>query len=165
LKQPRARRHTRHANNIGIWNATCRDCKTTFRVFIGLKPKFCISCKGTKLTVKPGRMNRAEKAEMDARFVHAASHFVFSLLDMFGIPVPPLGSSFPPPAGIRSTMSRHDAALFLATHAVIPKDYILDSTEARDKAYRIAASKLHPDKQGGSHELFVKLQEAKAALA
>ena len=97
--------------------------------------------------------------ERDMRFMSAASRLLFAMLDAFGIHpgVPPLPRRPP-------TMDRYEAALFLSVHSgCIPKDYILDSPEACERAYKLAARKLHPD-AGGSHELFVKLQEAKAAL-
>jgi hypothetical protein len=62
--------------------------------------------------------------------------------------------------------TREEAALFLATWSMVPKDYILEGSESRDEAYRKAAMQLHPDnKSTGNHELFVKLQAMRKALA
>lgn len=79
----------------------------------------------------------------------------------------------PPPSRTRPAMSREDAAQWLADQAnhglkmpaasgFRPED-ILRSADFRESAYRRAARRLHPD-TGGSHELFVKLQQAKEAL-
>ena len=59
--------------------------------------------------------------------------------------------------------SRQEAAMFLAAYSSVPKDYILDSAESRDDAYRRAARVLHPD-SGGSHEQFVELQRMMRVL-
>lgn len=58
---------------------------------------------------------------------------------------------------------RLEAAIFIAIHSGIPKDSILDNNDARQNAYRLAARKLHPDR-GGSHDEFVKLQQAMKIL-
>lgn len=64
-----------------------------------------------------------------------------------------------PPAG-PSTMTKDGALQFIGLITGWGRDSILGSP---DEAYKIAAKKLHPD-MGGSHELFVRLQEAKKAL-
>lgn len=55
-----------------------------------------------------------------------------------------------------------EAAMFIAGFSSIPKDHILNG--ALEQAYRRAAAVLHPDAPGGSHEQFVRLQQAKAVL-
>lgn len=69
----------------------------------------------------------------------------------------------PPSRRQAPAWTREQAALYLASHSGVPKDYILDGAEAREQAYRAAAKKLHPD-HGGSHEEFLKLQQAVAFL-
>jgi hypothetical protein len=59
--------------------------------------------------------------------------------------------------------SRQEAAEFLARHSTRIASQILANENARETAYREAAGRLHPDR-GGSHELFVELQRAIAAL-
>ena len=72
-------------------------------------------------------------------------------------------------------MSREEAAAFIATHGLnggsaTPNRYarlaqdILHDPDACADAYKRAARRLHPD-AGGSHDQFVKLQQAKEALA
>jgi hypothetical protein len=61
-------------------------------------------------------------------------------------------------------MTRDQAAIFVASASGMPKDYILDSAERRAHAFRVAAKRLHPDKPGGSHAEFCKLQEAMEVL-
>jgi hypothetical protein len=60
-------------------------------------------------------------------------------------------------------MMREEAAIFIAGFSAIPKDFILLGGQL-DRAYKIAAGVLHPDRQTGSHELFVRLQKAKQIL-
>ena len=164
-RAPRARTTRARSKDIGIWNAVCRNCKTKFRVLDGPKPKTCIICKSKKLDIKAGRANAQERIERDVRFMHAATGFVHMIMGMLGIPIhfPPRFEP-PPPPRTRHAMSREEAALFIAGFSETPKDYILDSAEARESAYKRAARSCHPD-SGGSHELFVKLQQAKAALS
>lgn len=59
--------------------------------------------------------------------------------------------------------TREEAAIWLAAVAGVPKDYILDSAEACDEAYRKAARKMHPD-SGGNHDDFVELQRCMRIL-
>lgn len=70
-----------------------------------------------------------------------------------------------PPATDPSEMTREEAALFIAGYANTPKDYILGDQAQLEYAYRIAAKALHPDTQSGNHELFLRLQAAKAVLS
>lgn len=67
------------------------------------------------------------------------------------------------PAGVSDGMTPGQAAIWLASISAIPKDYILESEETRQKAYRIAARKLHPD-TGGTSEDFTKLGKAMQVL-
>lgn len=63
-------------------------------------------------------------------------------------------------------MTREDAARFIATHGgsnAYDVPQILVDPEWRAKAYRYAARRLHPD-QGGTADLFQRLQEAKRVL-
>jgi hypothetical protein len=72
------------------------------------------------------------------------------------------------PPSDRPFATKEDAAKFIATHGVQdPEHFPMDRPErlVTDRPYMIemyrrAASKLHPDKPGGSHELFVRLQAA-----
>jgi len=67
------------------------------------------------------------------------------------------------PAG-SGAMTEEEALMFIHRHA--PAYGVLDIKnfpEIRERAYRAAAFKLHPD-QGGSHDEFVKLQQAKEIL-
>jgi hypothetical protein len=67
--------------------------------------------------------------------------------------------------------SKEEAAMFMATQAQPndpsehneQADYILRDADWRNEAYRRAVKRLHPD-AGGDHELFVRLQQAKAML-
>lgn len=122
-----------------------------------------MTCASDQIEVKPyipqpGEMPFGIAFEFSGRI--EPGDILEAILGMLSGQMPPP----PPPPPRVATMDRHESALFLATYSVIPKDYILDSTEARDRAYKIAARKLHPD-AGGSHDLFVKLQQAKEALA
>lgn len=56
--------------------------------------------------------------------------------------------------------TRDDAAAFLATHSGLNRVDILNSGQVRADAYKRAVQKLHPDKETGSHEEFLKLQDA-----
>jgi hypothetical protein len=67
--------------------------------------------------------------------------------------------------------SRDEAAIFLATQAYPNSDadqfygkQIARLATERDAAYRLAAKRLHPDANGGSHEMFVRLQAAMKLL-
>jgi DnaJ domain len=61
--------------------------------------------------------------------------------------------------------TREQAALFIATYAVVPKDFILAHESSARAAYRKAAAKLHPDnKETGSAEQFKLLGEAWGVL-
>lgn len=67
--------------------------------------------------------------------------------------------------------TKDEAASFLATQAYTNAGIqmqnvsrIVEFKEERDCAYRIAARRLHPDSDGGSHELFVRLQAAMRLL-
>jgi hypothetical protein len=72
-----------------------------------------------------------------------------------------LGSGTPMPA---AEMTVEQAATFIALHGEYGASYaLIDNEECRNKTYRKAAAKLHPD-AGGSTELFQKLQQAKAVL-
>lgn len=72
----------------------------------------------------------------------------------------------PPAAGFQS---KEDAAWFISTQAVpagppaIIVELIHDAAY-RQEWYRAAAKRLHPDAPAGSHELFVKLQQANTML-
>lgn len=63
------------------------------------------------------------------------------------------------PAAAATFSDRQAAAIWLASHAVVPKDYILADFEAAERAYKTAAKKLHPD-AGGSAAEFQTLQDA-----
>lgn len=62
-------------------------------------------------------------------------------------------------------MTREEAALYIAGFSAFPKDYIFESQTNLESAYRKAASVLHPDIPGGSHDAFVRLQKAKEVLS
>jgi len=69
-------------------------------------------------------------------------------------------TQLPPPAPAKAGFAdRQAAATWLASYAVVPKDYILSDSEAAERAYRTAAKKLHPD-AGGSTVEFQRLGEA-----
>jgi hypothetical protein len=57
-----------------------------------------------------------------------------------------------------------EAAEFIATHSGCTVNEVLMNSSMFNQAYRKAASKLHPDSPNGSHELFIKLQNAKDCL-
>lgn len=72
----------------------------------------------------------------------------------------------PLPGGFRSA---EEAAVFLATQCEdgapeASARLIIDDADLRKLYYRDAAARLHPDKTGGDHELFVRLQQAMAIL-
>lgn len=48
---------------------------------------------------------------------------------------------------------------FLAAHSGYDADEIRADQKTLDEAYKKARRKLHPDKPGGSHDLFVKLEK------
>ena len=52
-------------------------------------------------------------------------------------------------------------ALWLASLSGIPKDYILESSEARQRAYRLAAKQLHPDTGAKRMREWHKLQRVR----
>jgi hypothetical protein len=66
--------------------------------------------------------------------------------------------------------TKEEAASFLATQAgytdraEFVAHAILTEQAERQTVYRQAAARLHPDSNGGSHELFVRLQAAKKLL-
>jgi hypothetical protein len=53
---------------------------------------------------------------------------------------------------------------FLAAHSGFDADEIRQSEQVLEEAYKKARRKLHPDKPTGSHELFLKLENAYNAL-
>lgn len=59
---------------------------------------------------------------------------------------------------------KQEAAEFIATHSEFTVNEVLMNSSMLTQAYRKAASKLHPDSPNGSHELFIKLQNAKDRL-
>lgn len=65
-----------------------------------------------------------------------------------------------PPPG----MSIEDAARFIGEAAHQDPHLIFLSPQIFKQAYRAAAGKLHPDKEQGSKEMFIKLGEAKSAM-
>jgi len=71
--------------------------------------------------------------------------------------------ALPPAQSPDEPMSPEAAAEFLARHGGIFVSPVHTDPAALDAAYRNAARVLHPD-AGGDHELFVKLQQAKATL-
>ncbi len=70
------------------------------------------------------------------------------------------------PPSDRPFATKEDAARFIATHGVdgsVPftrPERLIGDRPFYIEMYRRAAAKLHPDKPGGSHELFVRLQAA-----
>jgi hypothetical protein len=73
-----------------------------------------------------------------------------------------------PPAPPAEPMTVEQAARFIAEqHPLADPDRVRqilqDEGGARERCYRIAARRLHPD-AGGSHEAFTRLQEAKRIL-
>ena len=70
-----------------------------------------------------------------------------------------------PAAPNNGAMDKEADALFLAGHGLestgaVSIAAMKGNAAARKQAYQSAAAKLHPDKPGGSHDEFVKLQEA-----
>jgi hypothetical protein len=167
MRKPRAKRAPRgpRVKNLKLttYGCTCKDCGAKFRYTAKEEPKFCMACTSDQIEFrvhipKPGEMPYGFAFKMEGDF--GPGDFLAAIFRMMGSYAPPS----PPPPSRPPTMDRYEAALFLSVHSgCIPKDYILDSPEACERAYKLAARKLHPD-AGGSHELFVKLQEAKAAL-
>ena len=75
------------------------------------------------------------------------------------------------PASDQPFPNKEAATLYLAGHAYEPEHWpedfarkLLTDATHRKNAFLRAAAKLHPDKAGGSHEDFVKLQAALAIL-
>jgi len=68
------------------------------------------------------------------------------------------------PAGTDSINDVHSAAEFMSKHSGVTPLDILTNSDSRKKAYRIAALKLHPDKESGNQNEFTKLQKAKEYL-
>lgn len=68
------------------------------------------------------------------------------------------------PSAEGKVSTRESAAAFLAQHSGVSMKEILFSDTARSAAYRRAAHALHPDKQGGVTDDFVKLTEANKVL-
>ena len=66
------------------------------------------------------------------------------------------------PAG-SPEMSVEEAAILVASYAVVPKDYLIDSADAYRNAYRKASLSLHPD-QGGDQEEWITFQKAALVL-
>lgn len=58
------------------------------------------------------------------------------------------------PQTLRSTLK---AAQFIALHGVAPVDEVLSNPVVRERAFRAAAKKLHPDAPGGDTQLFREL--------
>jgi len=71
-----------------------------------------------------------------------------------------------PAATPADQMTREEAAIFIAGYSSIPKDYILQVPGQLDRAYKIAAGVLHPDRTGtpGDYEQFLRLQKARQIL-
>ena len=172
MRRPRSKRAPR-GPRAKLYECKCKSCACEFSYVSEKEPRYCISCKSDHLEVKA----YAPKTG-DAPFQPGFFSFKFEtrstgsadpLADLFGqIFSALLGGRFhsempPPPSRPRLTMSREEAALFIAGFSETPKDYILDSPQARESAYKRAAKACHPD-TGGSHDLFVKLQQAKEAL-
>lgn len=72
-------------------------------------------------------------------------------------------TALPPAPGTEPEMTATEAAEFLASQTFIGAQWILDTRDAFDQAYRNVAKKLHPD-VGGDEELFKKLQKAAALI-
>lgn len=68
------------------------------------------------------------------------------------------------PSAEGKVSTRESAAAFMATHSGVAMKEILFSDTARATAFRKAAHKLHPDREGGSTEEFQKLNEANKVL-
>lgn len=150
------------------YECLCKSCGANFRFASPVKPAYCIACKSEDLNVMVCPEGTAGPYGFSFQFSGEAMGDLFTRIIemMMGDPVIREHAGFPPPPppARPASMSRHEAALFLAVHSCTPKDYILDSTAAMEQAYKRAARKLHPD-TGGSHDLFVKLQEARAVLS
>lgn len=56
------------------------------------------------------------------------------------------------------------AAKFIATHGGAPVDEILSDAAVRERAFRAAAKKLHPDALGGDTQLFRELMAHREIL-
>jgi hypothetical protein len=69
--------------------------------------------------------------------------------------------ALPPASG--PEMSAETAAQFLSHVSGIFVSHVSTDPDALERAYKAAARSLHPD-QGGSHDEFVRLQQAKRAL-
>ncbi len=67
-------------------------------------------------------------------------------------PTPPPTASVDP---LRAFIDK--AAAFVSQHSGVPAQDILANRAARDRAYRAAVKKLHPDKQGGDEALMQQL--------
>lgn len=68
-----------------------------------------------------------------------------------------------PPAEGRIA-DRQTAAEFISRYSDLLSNHIESDAVAARNAYRQAAIRLHPDRQDGSHELFLNLQKAKEIL-
>ena len=76
-----------------------------------------------------------------------------------------------PPSSDKPFDSKEDASKFILSQAFgahgfpyVEVTAIIEDSEMRDRAYKIAAAQIYPDKPNGSHELFVKLQVAMKML-
>jgi hypothetical protein len=110
--------------------------------------------------IQPGKLPPPmhECAKCHARFWMPVQNFAFC---------PVCGTRFETGLGTRKIhihMSRDEALAFLAQHSSASAAALRAVREVRLRAYRQAAAKLHPDKPGGSHEQFCKLQEAMEVL-
>ena len=70
--------------------------------------------------------------------------------------------ALPPPGQVitADAMTLKQAAEFIGDHGNANHDDVAKHPLVLRKAYRIAASFLHPDKSSGGHDLFVRLQQA-----
>lgn len=60
--------------------------------------------------------------------------------------------------------SAWEAAQFIALHGVAPVDEVLSNTAVRERAFRAAVKKLHPDAPGGDTQLFRELMAHREIL-
>ncbi len=182
-RKPRAPRPPRkpHAPKAGrkprgprvhlfIYDVTCKDCGCRFSYEAPAPAKSCIRCKSSNLDQWEAPGGGFKHFSFSGTGPDAG--FIFEMFSrMFWGPGGSSSAAPPPRPAMHGFKGFLDAANFIAAYAAEPiygkgkytAGEILENSGVREIAYRLAARKLHPD-AGGSHEMFVKLQSAKAVL-
>lgn len=72
--------------------------------------------------------------------------------------------ALPPPDEPAPVMSVEQAAEFIGSLTGVPASTMLADRDLFDMTFKLASKRVHPDTANGSHDQFVKLQEAGAVL-